>query len=76
LLTFSNPVRNRQCLIQIKLGVAADIGRAQNGFALAAEISVDLDQKVQRYASLMWVRRSQMISAPRIGLRVYFRLSD
>ena len=64
LLTFSNPVRNRQCLIQIKLGMAADIGREQNGFALAAAISVDLDQKVQRYASLLWVRRSQMISPP------------
>lgn len=76
LLTFSNPVRNRQCLIQIKLGMAADIGREQNGFALAAAISVDLDQKVPRYASLLWGRRSQMISPPRIGLRVYFRLSD
>jgi hypothetical protein len=48
LLTFSNPVRNRQCLIQIKLGVAADNGREQNGFALTAAISVDLDQNVQR----------------------------
>jgi len=44
LLTFSNPVRNRQCLIQIKLGMAADIDREQNGFALAAAISVDLEQ--------------------------------
>jgi hypothetical protein len=38
LLTFSNPVRNRQCLIQIKLGAEVDIGREQNGFALAAAI--------------------------------------